>query len=194
MRKWAVVFALLGSLVIEFAPPAAASDTPTLVVPLVTVVLGDPGSVHRLVSGTVPTDLVARQCTVSIIAENNESVRHGTTLILSSGASTLTVPDVEADPDMNIRVAEPFTLGQVLQLSVVLGPEGAFSGGAIVSLDCPTPPPTTTTPPTTTAPPTTNPVPVTTTPVPAIRANTPPTPVESPSAPVPVEVMPRTTG
>lgn len=195
MRKWAVVGAVLSLILVELARPAAASETPKIVVPLVAVVFGDPGSVHVLATEPVPSDLIGRECTVSIVAENNESVRHGTTLTLASGSSVVVVPDVEAEPNTDVHVEQPLTLGAVLILSVTLGPEGAFSGGATVTVDCPTPAPTTTTPTTTTPTTTTRPGAPTTVPLgpPVVPTRTATVP-ESPLPAVPVEATPTTMG
>ena len=127
-------------------PPSAISD-------------GTPGEVRLLSTQPVDPADVGKSCEVTVVSTNNESVRPGSDLIVESGTSSMVAPDVEHDTASHTFVGQ-MTLGTTITVSVRLGPEGQYSGGAdVVEATCPdtpvppvTPPPT---PPTQVAPGTT---------------------------------------
>lgn len=117
----------------------ASHSAGSLTVPNPTIVFGAPGSVHELGHEAVDPSNVGQTCAASITASNNESIREGSDLIVTSDGSTVTLPNVEATPNIDIHTTATLVLGTTLVVSVRLGPEGAFSGGGAVVLTC-TPP------------------------------------------------------
>jgi hypothetical protein len=151
------VVGLLGSAAYAFVVPS-------------TNVQGPPGSVTLLTTQPVPAADQGKVCEVVLVTTNNSSVRSGSDLLVSS-ASTFVAADVEAQTTSRTYVGS-LTLGASVTVSVRLGPDGEYSGGAhVVDVNCPTPPVVTTPP-------------------------TPPSPVvpASPAPPVPVPAAPRLTG
>jgi hypothetical protein len=149
-----MVFAVAGAGLL--APPVWAQDGVGFDIPLDTVVRGDEGSVHLLATEPVAGEDVGRDCDVVVEGANNTSVHPNTDLLVRSGGSEVEVLDVERAPDARTEATGTIVLDTEVSVSVRLGPDGVFSGGLIMTLDCPTPPSTTTT---TTGPPTTTPPP-----------------------------------
>lgn len=168
------------------ALPAAAATPDVGPAPITVnqIIRGANGTTHQLATEPVPN--VGMVCTVTITATNNQSVHPNTDIVVSSGTSTVTAPDVEHDADGIIHAAGSLTLGETVTVAVRLGADGVFSGGMTAMFACVTPPPVTTT--TTTAPPVTTttmvpPAPPTTTMMPPAPPTTVPgLPVTGPSA------------
>jgi hypothetical protein len=131
--------------------PVGAQDHPGLVIPLETVERGEEGSEFLLATEPVPAEDVGRECDVVVEGANNSSVHPNTDLLVRSGDSEVEVVDVEREPDVGTEVTGTIVLDTAVSVFVRFGPDEVFSGGLVVTLDCPTPPPTTTT--TTSAPP-----------------------------------------
>jgi LPXTG-motif cell wall-anchored protein len=107
---------------------------------------GTAGAVIELASVPVPSELVGQTCNATFESENNGSIREGSDLILSSGASSLELVNVERSTPLVLTTSGPLTLATALAVSVRLGPEGEFSGGGAAStVICAEPPTTTTT-------------------------------------------------
>ncbi len=152
-----------------------ASDVaPSLSFPLTTVVYGDPGTVHEVTSSDVPAALTGQECTVSVTADNNESVHPGSDLIVTSGSDEVTVPDVERTAGGTTTAGGPLTLGTTITVAVQLGADGVFSAGGTVDLVCVAPATVTTSSSTTTPAPPPEVVPADVTPdvAPAVAAAT----------------------
>ncbi len=113
-----------------------ASVAGAFTVPPVSVVNGTEGEVHLLWTEPVAADDVGKVCEVVLTRENNESTREGTDLILESGTSSMVAENVEHDTGPHTFTGN-LTLGSTITVSVRLGPEGAYSGGAdVVEADC----------------------------------------------------------
>ena len=96
--------------------------------------------------GSHPVDasLVGRTCQVSVNPHNNDSVREGTELLVSSNGVTVTMANVEHSVgDAAPEILGKLTLGATVSLSLRFGPEGSASVGATVVVDCPDVPTTT---------------------------------------------------
>ena len=113
-------------------------------------VFGDPGATTVLGTHEVDSSQIGRSCRVTVDPRNNDSVREGTDLLVSSNGATLTAANVEHSVgNATPAVLGNLTLGGTVSLSLRFGPEGSASVAATVIVDCPDVP-TTTTPPTTT--------------------------------------------
>jgi hypothetical protein len=113
-------------------------------------VFGSPGSTTVLATETVDSSVVGRSCQVTIDVHNNESVRQGTDVLISSANATLTATNVEAIAgDAPPAVLGQLVLGGTVAGAVRFGPEGAASVRATITVDCPDVAPTTTTQPAT---------------------------------------------
>ena len=143
-------------------PPAAITD-------------GTPGEVRLLSTQNVDPADVGKDCQVTVVSTNNESLHPNSDLIVQSGTSSMVAPDVEHDTASHTFVGQ-LTLGTTITVSVRFGPDGIYSGGSTVDTTCPA-----------TQPVTTPSVPET---QPAAEAATSPLP----PAPAPVRVAPVFTG
>ena len=139
------------------AGPASGqqAEPPIIDIPVDTVVRGEPGTEHEL--ATVPVDAadVGLECTVVADGTNNPSVHENTDLLVRSGDSEVTVPDVEREPGAVTEATDTIVLGPDVAVFVRLGPDEVFSGGTVVTVDCSESPTTTESTTTTTAPATT---------------------------------------
>ena len=152
MRRFLGVtaFAVACAGVVVSAPVGAQAPS-GLDIPLETVVRGDAGSEHLL----IPAEHQGKECIATVGGANNESVHPDTNLIVRSGESTVELLDIDREPGAITEGTGPLTLGTEVTVSVVLGEDGVFSGGTVLSIECPMPEEPTTT--TTTTPPTSAP-------------------------------------
>jgi hypothetical protein len=123
-----------------FVPPGSQDGT-VIEIPVGTVVEGAPGTVHLLATVPVDADDVGRECGVVAQGVNNESVHPNSDLLVRSGGDEVVVPDVERAPNARTEATGTLTLASEVSVFVRLGPDGVFSGGLVVTLDCPLPPP-----------------------------------------------------
>jgi hypothetical protein len=115
---------------------AVAQEEDVVVIPI-TVVRGDPGSIHLIdPPGVVPVaaDRVGLTCLVAAEAANQGSVHPNTDLIVTSGGSSVVIPDVEREAGGLIFGEGFLTLGETAMIEVRLGADGVFSGGFAVGL------------------------------------------------------------
>jgi hypothetical protein len=100
-------------------------------------VFGAPGSTKVLATQGIGASLVGVVCQVTITDRNNESVRQGTDIVVSSGGASLTAEDVEAvaGPTPPVVLGE-LTLGAIVTVSVRFGPEGQASVAATITFEC----------------------------------------------------------
>jgi len=157
----AVVAAGLGSA------SAWAGEPPLLEIPVDTVISDGAGSEHLVATAPVEQEDVGRECTVAVEGVNNESAHPNTDLLVRSGDGEVVAPDVEREPEVRTEASGTLVLGDEVAVFVRLGPDGVFSGGLVVSVEC-LPAPTTTVATTTTT-----------------VVTTPPAPEAPPAVPVP---------
>ena len=115
---------------------AVAQQEDVVVIPI-TVVRGDPGSVHLIdPPGVVPVapDRVGLTCLVGAESTNQGSVHPNTDLIVTSGGTSVVIPDVEREAGGVIFGEGLLILGETAQIEVRLGIDGVFSGGFAVGL------------------------------------------------------------
>jgi len=154
MRWTALVISTVGIAVLMAAAPAAAQPG-VFTIPIDTVVRQPQGSITLLATFDVPPDQQGLTCSADSVATNQQSVHPNNDLLVQTGGSTEVIPDVEAQPDGTSEIVAPVVLGETLTVSLRMGPDGVFSGGLVVTVDCQPPPTTTTTIATTTTIPTT---------------------------------------
>jgi hypothetical protein len=166
---------------------AAAADSHgfEVSIPITTVIVNAPaGSVIVLETVEVPAEFVGQSCSVLAVSANPDSVHPNNDLVVSSGGSSVTLPDVEGVSGGNVVASGTLQLGPDIVVSLVMGPDGVFSAGMDVVVDC-TPEETTTT---TTIPPEVLPTVVTTVPTEVL-----PTVVTTvPTEVAPTEALPST--
>lgn len=145
-RLMVSLVALIGVALAFAIPGAGAQDAGRVEIPLGTVVYSAPGVATVLGAATVPAELVGTSCGVSTRAENNDSVHPGNDVVVSSGTDSVTLVDVEGSSGKVTTASSPLTLGTDVTITLIMGSDGVFSGGAaaFVVVDC-TPPTTTTT-------------------------------------------------
>lgn len=137
----------VAGLVVGVAVGAAAQ---TLTIPIETVVRAPEGSHVELAVLATPPESVGLVCTVVAEAVNQSSVHPGNDLIVSSGAWTVVLADVEAVPGKVTGGSGTITLGPAITVTLAMGPDGVFSGGGSVEFTCQEPTTTTSEPVTTT--------------------------------------------
>jgi hypothetical protein len=112
---------------------------------------GAPGSTTALGSVPVPANLVGRSCTAQAVVTNQESIHPGNTLIITSGASSVSVAGIEETPGSVTSQAGVLTLGDSITVSLQFGNDGLSSLGSNLTVTCaPIPAQTTVVPVTTT--------------------------------------------
>jgi hypothetical protein len=136
-------------------------------------VFGSEGEIVRVVEVAVDAHLVGATCFGTVTVENNSSEHPGNDFIITSGGTSVEIPDFERIAGKVTTTTQKLLLGGSITASIRLGPHGVASlaGDTVVVASICQPPPTTTTtlPPvatTTTLPPvasTTTLPPVTTT-------------------------------
>jgi hypothetical protein len=196
----------VGAILVVAAGAAGAQDGGIVEIPLGTVVRTDPGAEVSLDSVAVPTELVGLECSVQSRSENNSSVHPGNDLVVTSGAESVVLSDVEGSPGKVTTATSTVTLGDDIAVTLIMGPDGVFSAGAraAIVLECIVPEPTitTTTSTTTTTIPTETTVSTTTTilvvvaPVSSVAPPTvapPPTTIAGPPPPSSTAVLSATT-
>ena len=113
---------------------------------------GPPGS--QLVLGTepVPAADVGLRCDVVVDIVNNDSVRAGSDITVSTGSDSRLFPDTEATPGDAAPVTIQMVMGETVTATLTFGPDkefdghgfdnAAFSGAGTVTVGaCETPPP-----------------------------------------------------
>jgi hypothetical protein len=110
------------------------------------------GTTHNLATHDVPEGLVGDSCVVEAVADNDASVHLNNDLIMSSGGTSVTLPNVERGPGAVTTSTGELTLGETINVTLFLGNAdrgrgGTFSGGFTINVRCssepePTPTPT----------------------------------------------------
>lgn len=162
LRRSAGVFTLAAVAVLTLQVGVLAQDV-TIEIPLDTVIRGPEGSQHHVGSASVPPDFQGAECGVVARVENQGSVHPGNDLVISSGGDTLVLADVEGESYGSVAGEGSLTLGDQVDVVLILGADGVFSAGFDIEITCPEPAPTTTTT-STSVPDTTTSVPETTVP------------------------------
>ncbi|MCP4962867.1 MAG: hypothetical protein GY925_26825 [Actinomycetia bacterium] len=107
--------------------------------PVETVVRADPGTEVVVRVSAVDDEFVGATCSLSIVAQNQESVHPGNNLVVRSGDSFAVLVDVESEPgQVTNTIAPEIELGDEIVVSLVMGSDGVFSGGFNVAFTCPT--------------------------------------------------------
>jgi hypothetical protein len=185
----------VGAILVVAAGAVGAQDGGIVEIPLGTVARTDPGAEVSLDSVAVPTELVGLECSVQSRSENNSSVHPGNDLVVTSGAESVVLSDVEGSAGKVTTATATVTLGDDIAVTLIMGPDGVFSAGAraAIVLECIVPETTTTTTTTTTIPTettvsTTTTIPVVVAPVSSVAPPTvaPPTAVLSATTSAPV--------
>jgi hypothetical protein len=101
-----------------------------------TVLYGAPGSVSTVATETVPHQFVGKSCEMRVTTENNSSVHPGTSVIFTSGPSSITVNGVENSVRGGLLSSQTLVLGSTIVVDVKLGPDGSSSMGFRASFDC----------------------------------------------------------
>lgn len=110
-------------------------------IPVDTVVEADPGSTTVLATIDTDPELIGESCAVSARAMNQESTHPGNDLIVASDGTSITLSDVERTPDAVTNATGTLTLGPTITVSLHMGADGVFSGGVVVTGECPPPTP-----------------------------------------------------
>lgn len=134
------------------AAPVVAQDE-TVLIQLDVVARGEAGDVVPVGEVAVDEGLVGTTCVGTIQVVNNASAHPNNDFIISSGGTTVEIPDFERVPGGTTTVQSRLVLGDTISASIRLGEDGVASlagDTVVVSSSC-GPEPTTTT--TTTLPP-----------------------------------------
>jgi len=178
-RVWIIVgWIIVGSIIVlgsvSLASVVLAAAPVTVIIPLETIVRGDPGEILPVRDPISVSELDAEPgwfCNVTVIAGNGDSEHDGTNLIIGSNGDQVIALDVEATAGGVTEAVGTLTLGEIVTFDGQLGEDGVLSAGMNVVFECfEERPPLSTTTTTTTEPPgstttttTTEPPPSTTT-------------------------------
>ena len=139
-RLFAIAAVILVTMLIIIGParPAAAVaiDDFSIVIPIDDLELEDEGSITVLATQPVGEEYVGQTCTVTSIAENQESVHPGNNLTVSSGSSVVVLEDVESGANVIVTADGELVLGTQIVVSLVMGPDEVFSAGLEVHVNC----------------------------------------------------------
>lgn len=142
MARWrslvrGVVFAVPAILLtVASAQPASAQEA-DLVIPLDTVIVdGDPDAGPLPLEEVASGPLIGETCTVTAVQRGRGAPHPETNLLVSSGFTAATLPDVEREVGATTAADGPLTLGETIVIELELGPDLAFSGDIDLVLDC----------------------------------------------------------
>lgn len=124
----AVLSLVSGSVVAE----GAASIN----IPIDTIVRGDPGSQHLLATEPIAEEFQGRSCKLTATSQNQGSVHPDNDLIVASDGNQVVLENVERTPGATTVADGNLTLGPNVTVTLELGPDGVFSAGINVNLDC----------------------------------------------------------
>lgn len=106
-------------------------------IPVETVVEAPEDTTTQLATADVPDEFTNHLCNVTAHSENQRSVHPGNDLLVESGTSQVVLSNVESEPGVIVDVAEQLELGEVITVSLIMGPDKVFSAGIEVIVQCP---------------------------------------------------------
>jgi hypothetical protein len=118
------------------ATAVAAVEGFEITIPITTVVRAPEGSVTELESRSVPEEFVGQSCAVIGESQNQDSVHPNNDLLVVSGGSSATLPDVERESGGRIVGSGRVVLGSEIVVSLVMGSDEVFSAGMVIFVDC----------------------------------------------------------
>lgn len=129
------------------AAPVVAQDE-TVLIQFDVVARGKVGEVVPIGDVAVDPDLVGTTCVGTIQVQNNESAHPNNDFIISSGGTTVEVPDFERTPGGITTVQSRLVLGETITASIRLGEDkvASLAGDTVVVASNCGPEPTTTLP------------------------------------------------
>lgn len=125
---------VLVAMLMGVVPVLAA--TVDISVPLDTVVTGPAGSQYVLAVVDVPVESRGETCDATAISTNQSSEHPDSNLVVSS-ATSVEILDVEKTAFGTVHAGGLMTLADAITVTLTLGPDGVFSGGISVEIDCP---------------------------------------------------------
>jgi hypothetical protein len=132
-----VVTLIAGVMVFAFSQFAYAQTTGfSVVIPLDTVVRSPWDSNILLATEPVPDQFAGQTCGVSGISHNQDSVHPDNDLFIRSGTSEVVLQNVEDNPGGFVEGAGTLVLDSEVTVTLHMGPEGVFSAGLDVVIDC----------------------------------------------------------
>ena len=127
---------LLLTIVPSGLATAVTAEEFDIMIPLDTRVTAPEGSVTVLATESIAPEFAGQICSVSATAENETSVHPDNDLIVESGNSTVVVEDVESGTGSVVHAGGDIELGSQIVVSLLMGPDGVFSAGLVVHVDC----------------------------------------------------------
>ena len=128
--------ALLLTIVPSGLATAVTAEEFDIMIPLDTHVTAPEGSVTVLATESIAPEFAEQICSVSATAENETSIHPDNDLIVESGNSTVVVEDVESGTGSVVHAGGDIELGSQIVVSLLMGPDGVFSAGLVVHVDC----------------------------------------------------------
>jgi hypothetical protein len=140
LRNETRLLAMLGAvLLVVLTLPASVQASHAFIeisIPVDTAVRAPEGTATELATADVPAEFANHFCMVNAHAENQKSVHPGNDLLVRSGTSQVVLADVESEPGRIIEAAELLELGDVITVSLIMGPDSVFSAGIEVTVEC----------------------------------------------------------
>jgi hypothetical protein len=136
-RKLLVAIGVVTAVAGLSADRAMASHAYTQIsIPVETVIEAPEGSTTELAAQPVPEGFADHMCEVRAHAENQESTHPDNDLVVESGSSSVLLRNVEAEPGQVVEADQMLELGDVITVSLIMGPDEVFSAGIEVIVEC----------------------------------------------------------
>ncbi len=135
MKKLLTTLAIL-SAVILLPATVSATYTPSISVPVNTIVRGEKGSIHKIAEVDIENEYVGMECSARATAKNQGSVHPNNNLIVKSNGTQVVINDVEREANEVTNAEGILKLGETLLVNLELGKDKVFSGGLDVELMC----------------------------------------------------------
>jgi len=137
MRITKVVTTVAVAALAVAVAPASVHAAADLRIPLDTVIVSGVVEGEQVELALVASDALAgRSCTVRAVHEASGDVHPANELVVTSGVASANLLDVERAPGATTDATAALTLGDVIRVELVMGPDESFGGDVDVELDC----------------------------------------------------------
>jgi hypothetical protein len=128
------VAVIAGLAAVAVPSTAHAAD---LSIPLDSMIVSGVAQAEQVELALVASDrLTGQTCSLRAVHGESAAVHPGNDLVVTSGDGTATLPDVERAPGAITDGSAAITLGEVIKVDLVMGPDEQFGGDMELELDC----------------------------------------------------------
>jgi len=133
---WGLLVALIAGLVLSAGPVSGQTAMVDLEIPEGPPYPRGPEGSTLLAAGPVDAPASGQLCDVRVTSTNNRSVHPGNALLIRSGASSVTIPNVESESFMTAIFDDALTLDGPVSVYFLFGAGEVFSAGFHITLIC----------------------------------------------------------